>query len=296
MIVVKSKTFNNEFFLVKMREEFYPNINETLSMKSYFYNLVHHFLFWTLLLITISFLCANFLFSSIENYKINLASELSEMIDTPVTIGKLHAKFRGIQPELQLSQLNIANEKIKLKEIRLSINVWQFISTQNFLTSVSVTLVGAQITLIRHVDDSITLEGLKAGDGQPLWLLQGKYLLLQSSITWRDEKLNTPPRKISPVNLAIMNNGEQHRVNLLAKLSQQSEPLRVSGDFSGNPFEPKTLNGKIFLEDKNLKLDELESFGLPLSFKIIDGFANLKMWGLWQNGQLRLLNQTLINS
>ena len=212
------------------------------------------------------------------------------MIDTPVTIGKLHAKFRGIQPELQLSQLNIANEKIKLKEIRLSINVWQFISTQNFLTSVSVTLVGAQITLIRHVDDSITLEGLKAGDGQPLWLLQGKYLLLQSSITWRDEKLNTPPRKISPVNLAIMNNGEQHRVNLLAKLSQQSEPLRVSGDFSGNPFEPKTLNGKIFLEDKNLKLDELESFGLPLSFKIIDGFANLKMWGLWQNGQLRSIN------
>jgi uncharacterized protein (TIGR02099 family) len=260
-------------------------------MPHYLSRLAHNFLFWALLLITFSFLGINFLFSSIENYKSNLAHELSEIVAAPVSIGKLNAKLRGIQPELQLSQLNIAAEKIQLKEIRLSVNMWQFFSERNLLAATSITLVGAKITLIRHADDSITLEGLKASEGQPTWLLQGKYLLLQSSITWRDEKLNKPARQISPVNLAIMNDGEQHRVNLLTQLHKQ--PLRVALDFSGNPFEPKTLNGNIFLESKNLKLSEFAEFELPLGLKISDGVANVKTWANLENGQLSAINGEL---
>ncbi len=262
-------------------------------MIRYLSNFAHHFLLWTLLLIAISFLGVNFLFSQIEDYKADLAHELSEIIEAPVIIGKLNAKLRGIQPELQLSQLNISDKKIQLKEIRLTVNVWQYLSTKNLLSATSVTLIGAQITLIRHADDSITLEGLKASEGQPLWLLQGrKYLLLQSSITWRDEKLNKPARQISPVNLAIMNDGEQHRMNLLAPL-QKVEPVRVSMIFTGNPFEPKTLNGSIFLESKNIKLNELGAFDLPLSLKITEGLANVKAWAKWQNGQLSMINGEL---
>ena len=261
-------------------------------MKRHIYNFAHHFLFWLLLFTAFGFLGVNFLFSSIENYKADLAHELSEVVAAPVTIGKLNAKLRGIQPELQLSELNIAAEKIQLKEIRLSVDVWEFLSSRNLLAATSVTLVGAQITLIRHADDSITLEGLKASEGQPLWLLQGKYLLLRSKITWLDEKQNKPARQISSVNLAIMNDGNQHRLNLLAQL-QKGEPLRVSVDFLGNPFEPKTLNGKIFLESKNLKLSELAAFDLPTELKITDGVANLKAWASWQNGELSVINGDL---
>jgi len=256
-------------------------------------NFAHHLLLWTLLLIAVCFLGVNFLFSQIENYKADLAHELSEVIEAPVTIGKLDAKLRGIQPELQLSQLNISDKKIQLKEIRLTFDVWHYLSTKNLFAATSVSLVGAQITLIRHTDDSITLEGLKASEGQPLWLLQGrKYLLLQSSIAWRDEKLNKPARQISPVNLAIMNDGEQHRVNLSAQL-QKVEPLRVSMIFTGNPFKPKTLNGNIFFESKNLKLNELAAFDLPLSLKITEGLANIKAWAKWQNGQISTTNGEL---
>ncbi|MDD5229249.1 MAG: DUF3971 domain-containing protein, partial [Methylococcales bacterium] len=260
-------------------------------MTRHFSNFAHHFVLWILLLIAVSFLGVNFLFAQIENYKIDLAHELSEIIEAPVTIGKINARLRGIQPELQLSQLNIAAEKIQLKEIRFGIDVWQFFSTQNLLAATSITLVGAQITLIRHIDESITLEGLKASEGQPLWLFQGrKYQILQSTITWYDEKMHTPPRQITPVNLAIMNDGQQHRLNLLARLPQQIEPLRVSADFSGNPFESQTLNGKIFFESKNFKLKEFADFELPLSLKITDGVANVKAWMQWKNGQLRIIN------
>jgi len=251
--------------------------------------LAHNVVFWTLLFVALSFLGINFLFSSIENYKTDLALQLSSVINAPVKIGKLSAKLHGIHPQLQLSELDIADEKIQFKEIRLGINVWQLFSEQNFLNATTVTLVGAQITLIRHADDSITLEGLKASDGQPTWLLNGNYILLQSVVTWRDEKLHKPVRQISPVNLAILNDDENHRVNLLAQL-QKNEPLRVSLNFSGNPFELQTINGKIYLESNNFKLKELAALDLPLSLKIADGVTNLKAWANVENGKLKTIN------
>lgn len=247
----------------------------------------HNVALWTLLFFALSFLGVNFLFSSIENYKNDLSRQLSDIIQAPVKIGKLSGKLHGIHPQLQLSELNIANEKIQLSEIRLGVDVWQLLSNQNLLSATSVTLVGAQITLIRHLDDSITLEGLKASEGQPTWLLQGKYLLLKSTVTWHDEKLNN--HITTPVNLAILNDGENHRINLLAQL-QKNEPLRVSLDFSGNPFDLKTLNGKIYFESKNLKLSEFSSLDLPLNLKIRDGVANLKVWANLKNGELESLN------
>ncbi|MEI6746103.1 MAG: YhdP family protein [Methylococcaceae bacterium] len=259
-------------------------------MIRHIFNFAHHFLLWTLLLIAISFLGVNFLFSKIENYKTDLAHELSEVIEAPVTIGKLSAKLHGIQPEIHLSQLNIANEKIQLKEIRLGVDVLHYFSSQNLLAATSITLVGAKITLTRHADDSITLEGLKASEGQPLWLLQGrKYLILQSKITWHDEKFNKSEQQISPVNLAIMNDGETHRINLLAELSK-AEPLRVSMVFNGNPFELKTLNGNIYVESNNIKIKELAAFELPLSLKILEGNANFKAWIHLQSGQISSVN------
>ncbi len=263
-------------------------------MTRHFSNFAHHFVFWTLLLITLVFLGVNFLFSSIENYKIQLAHKLSAVIDTPVTIGQINAKLRGINPELQLSQLNIAAEKIRLKEIRLGVNVWTLIIHRDLLAATWITLVGAQITLTRHIDDSISVDGLKASEGQPLWLLQGRNIsCLQSTITWHDEKTQALPRQITPVNLAILNDGNEHRLNLLARLPQQIEPLRVSMLFTGSPFDLQTVNGKIFLEAKSVKLTELTELELPLSLKMSDGIANLKAWGQWQNGRLSAINGTI---
>ena len=263
-------------------------------MIRHFSNFVHHFAFWTLLFITVGFLCINFLFSSIENYKIQLAHKLSEVIDAPVTIGQINAKVRGIHPELQLSQLSIAAEKIQLKEIRLGVNVWELIIHRDLLAATWITLVGAKITLTRHADNSISLDGLKASEGQPLWLLQGRKIsCLQSTITWHDEKNAAPVRQITPVNLAIMNDGDEHRLNLLARLPQQLEPLRVSMQFTGNLFDLQTVNGKIFLEAKSVKLAEFTELEFPLSLKMSDGIANLKTWIQWQNGQLSTINGTI---
>lgn len=245
------------------------------------------FSFWFLLLIAIALGSIHVVLNRIEGYQAELANELSRLIEAPVTIGHVHARLHGLTPQLQLSELCIADEKLQFKEIRLSVNPWVYLTAHSLIAATSVTIVGAQLTLIRHLDDNITIEGLKAGDGQPLWLLQGKkYQLLKSTILWQDEKMRIPARKITPVNLAIINENDQHRINLMALLPEQSKPLRVSMAFTGNVFDLTTLNGHAFVEADAVKLEEIKGVELPLSVMITQGIAHLKAWATWQDGKL----------
>ena len=256
-------------------------------MKHHLTRFARHVMFWTLLTLAGGLIGVHFLFASIENYKADLETQLSQAIDAPVKIGQLRAKLRGLTPEIRLLHLNIADEKIQLKEIRLGMDVWEFIKQRDLLSATSVMLVGAKITIIRHTDDSIGIEGLKASEGEPLWLLQGrKYQILQSSVIWRDEKTHAEPRQISPVNIAIMNDGDEHRVNVLAQLSQLMEPLRVSMRFTGSVFDPKQLDGSIFIESKKINLVDFSVLPLPLSLNLSKGQANLQVFATWKQGQI----------
>ena len=245
------------------------------------------FSFWLLLLIAIALVSIQFVLNRVEAYQAELTNELSRLIEAPVTIGHVHARLYGLTPQLQLSELSVADEKLQFKEIRLSVNPWVYLTEHTLIAATSVTIVGAQLTLIRHVDDSITVEGLKAGDEQPLWLLQGKkYQLLKSTIHWQDEKMRIPSRKIASVNLAVLNENDQHRINLTALLPEQSKPLRVSMAFTGNVFDLTTLNGHAFVEADAVKLEEIKGVDLPLSIMITQGIAHLKAWATWQDGKL----------
>ena len=256
-------------------------------MKHHLTRFARHVMFWTLLTMAGGLIGVHFLFASIDNYKAALETQLSQAIDAPVKIGQLRAKLRGLTPEVRLLALNIAAEKIQLKEIRLGVDVWELVKQRDFLAATTVTLIGAKITFIRHIDDTIGIEGLKASEGEPLWLFQGrKYQILQSSVIWRDEKTNTAPRHISPVNIAIMNNDDLHRINVLAQLPQQIEPLRVSMILKGNAFDPKKLEGSIFVDAKKINLLEFSELPLPLSLNMTKGHANFQVFANWKQGQL----------
>jgi len=63
---------------------------------------------------------------------------------------------------------------------------------------------GVKLTVKKQADGSIAIVGLKAGSGQPLWLLQGrKYQVLQSTLTWQDEQKHGKPLIFDDVNLEI---------------------------------------------------------------------------------------------
>jgi uncharacterized protein (TIGR02099 family) len=253
-----------------------------------------HLVFWSLVTLAVILTCVRLLLSEIEHYKADLSTHVGEQLGAPVVIGKLGAKMRGFSPELVLKNITvasvIANElpAIQLKEIRLGLNMFDMLVNRELLSASRVTLVGVKLSVIRKQDGSFAIDGIKAGDNQPLWLLEGgKYEVLQSEISYQDEKSHAKALKFESVDLAIINVAEQHKINVMMTLPKKyGDSLTVAMDFQGNMFEPLAINGALYLEGKNLHLSEWGAVELPLAIKIATGTGNFKIWTKVQHSQL----------
>jgi len=261
-----------------------------------------HLIFWSLISVAIGLTGVRLLLSGIEQYKSDLAVHISDLVGTPVTIGRLGAKMRGFNPQLVLKDISISqdalaasgnNEKpaIQFTEIRLGVDLLDMLVSRDVLSSSWVTLVGAKLSIKRQQDGSIAIVGLKDSDGQPEWLLQGgRYEVLQSEIIWQDEINHRKPLLFNGVDLAIRNDGERHRLNMLMKLPKKvGDALRISMDVKGNVFEPATIEGRIYIDGRAISLPELAAFG-QVSTKdrmhINSGTGDFQIWADWRQSQL----------
>jgi uncharacterized protein (TIGR02099 family) len=296
-----------------------------------------HLIFWSLISVAIGLTGVRLLLSGIERYKVDLATHIGSLVGTPVTIGHLGAKMRGFNPQLVLKDITISSQAvpacppagatrvnplpedlssvasacnnkpaIEFNEIRLGINVLDMLVKRDLLSSSWVTLVGAKLAIKRQQDGSIVIVGLKSSDGQPQWLLQGgKYEVLHSEISWQDETSHSRPLQFKEVDLAIRNDGEHHRLNMLIKLPKKvGDTLRVSTDFEGNVFEPSTTHGSVYIEGKGVSLTELavgSGSVQPVTclncrwlseaeagrrINVNSGSGDFKIWGDWKQSQL----------
>lgn len=229
----------------------------------------------------------------IDTYKADLSARVSELLGAQIQIGRLRAKMRGLDPELVLKDIEILSSApgkkpvVELKEIRMGINLLDMLVSSDRLSSAWVTLVGAKLSVKRKEDGSFSIVGLKASDEQPLWLLQGqKYEVLQSEVTWQDEKKKGKALKFEAVDLVILNKGQQHRLNVLMKLPKKfGDTLTVSMNLIGDVFKPSDVNGSIFIDGKNLNLPEWRTLDLPGSLKIHLGVGDIKVWSELQHSQ-----------
>lgn len=256
-----------------------------------------HLIFWTLLTLAVGITAVRLFLIGVEHYKANLATLVAENLGAPVRIGRLGANIRGFSPELVLKDLAVLssqtgqNPPIEFREIRLGINLLDFAIKQELLPSSWVTLVGAKLTVKRQANGEIAIVGLKAGEGQPLWLLQGgKYEVLLSTIRFEDELGYSKPLLFDRVDLAIVNDGSRHKLNMIAQLPEKlGNTLTVSMDIEGNLFEPATTQGLAYINGKNLQLSELVAFSgqaLPLAMSIKSGVGNVQLWADWQQQKL----------
>ena len=250
-----------------------------------------HLIFWSLILIALGMSGLRLFLSKADSYKSQLSERVSEYVGTPVTIGHIRARMRGFSPELVLSDIDVspqfssAKSDIELKEIRLGLDLLDTLISGDPMSTSWVTLVGVKLSIIRKPDGSFAIAGLKSSDEQPLWLLEGrKYEVLQSQVEWHDEKNQRPPVTFSNVDLAIINDEQNHKINFLTKLPESiGDQLRISMDLKGNIFEPSAMHGLVFAEGKGIKPAEWLNSELPLNLSVDSGFGNFKIWSTWQN-------------
>lgn len=265
-------------------------------------------LFWSLLIVAISITGLRFALSGLHYFKVELEQQLSTQLGAPVTIGKIRGILKGLKPELALQHIQIQSQKnnntdLHLQEIHLGLDLVTAMH-EPLLEAVQVSLIGAKLSIKRTKSGGIAIQGLphKPDDPQPTWLMQGKqYKLIDSEINWQDEKRNALPVQFKHVNIAIYNHDEQHKIFITTDLPESlGKSLKLSMTFSGDIFIPKSIEAKLFVQGKNIKLDKIITGDLPFDLSIVHGRGDFSLWSSWHaakmtqmSGSIHLTNTAL---
>jgi uncharacterized protein (TIGR02099 family) len=257
-----------------------------------------HFIYIVIVLTAIALTIIRLVLIGVDSYKNHLEIRMSTLVGTSVKIGSIRAKMRGVSPELVLRDVaidkTIATEKpsFHLDEIRVGVNLGEYVYTRDMLASSWVTLVGAQISIYRNTKGEIKIEGLRSNNEQPLWLLQGRqYEILQSSITWQDFLVKAAPIQLSDVNVMIKNDSNNHQINLMANLPKRlGKSLQLVSLFETHADKPTELTGAIYVDGQGILLHDAIDHYLPQGIGIVSGRADIQLWTKWQQGQLSSIN------
>jgi len=181
-------------------------------------------------------------------YRAELAEPISARLHLPVQIGALAAHMQGFEPVLTLKDVRLldpANGQSVLSFRRLRIRLdlprtlW---SGQPAVRSLS--LEGSRLIVRRDADGRLGLVGLQGGETQPGWLLeQGRIALSDIELGWRDDRAGEEVRWLGRATLALVNDGDRHRLSADLALAQElGKQLTVAidarGDFARDPPWP----------------------------------------------------------
>lgn len=252
-----------------------------------------HLLFWSLIATAIGLTGVRILLADIASYRVMLEQKIHQTSGLSLHIGKLGASMRGFSPELLLKEISIdsadsaGQAAIQLREVRIGIDLLQWLLTQDPWGASWVSLVGAKLDILHAPDGRLTIKGLQSSDEQPLWLLQGgKYEILESQVTWHDLKRQRSPVTIDHFNLLIKNHylDQSHEIHLLSRLPEQyGDNLRISGLFNGDLFQTDHINGQLYVEANNLQGPAWLAEVLPLGLQLNSGSGDLRIWSSWQD-------------
>ncbi|OQW76039.1 MAG: TIGR02099 family protein [Proteobacteria bacterium ST_bin11] len=250
-------------------------------------------LFWLLIAIALLLSTVRVFLMDIADYRSALEQKVRENTGIPLHIGKLGANMRGFSPELLLREITIegtetgAKPAIHLEEVRIGIDLLEWLLTQNSMTASWVSLIGAKLDILRNEDGSLSIKGLQSSEEQPLWLLRGgKYEILQSQLTWRDLKRHRPPVTVEHFDLLIKNHylDESHEIHLLSSLPEQyGDNLRISARLKGDIFQANSINGQIYVEGKNLQGPAWLIEDLPIGLHLASGSGDIRLWSQWRD-------------
>ncbi len=248
----------------------------------------------------------------LDDYRQELADNLSEKIGKPLTIGGFSARWHGFGPWLLIRDIDLHNHRrtadnddpplAYIDEVELGINLWESMKNGQLMFD-QLHLSGMQLRLLRQADGSIHLQGLQASDSAtPVarneeiigWLLsQGRIFIDNSTISWQDAA--HPRRKMvfRQLRFNIRNEGDRHQINVSGALpAWLGKQLDLAIDLEGNPLSAD-WRARGYLDGKGLALPAWLGERQLASLVVSEANADLQLWAEWQGRQQQSLAANL---
>ena len=266
---------------------------------------VLHF-FWlllvaALLLSAILLTAARLWVPELSGYRAEIEKLASESLHKTVTIGRMEATWRGMNPVLKLKEVVIAGpaspqDLLLVQEIWIGLDVSSYAYDRKFRLA-SIDIIGADITVIREVTGQFHIErlgGAGGGVSDVAGLLAGDRLSIHdSTVTFHDLQARRPPLRISDVTLSLKNSGDRHTLSGYAMLpADLGYRVDVAASIKGRADRPDNWSGRFYVKGQSLSLspDNLRYIASDVD---VSGIADVRCWVDMQDTRLKAVRGEL---
>ena len=261
---------------------------------------------WTLasvVLLAIAMSAARLLLPQLERYKGDLELEISQLIGQPVSVADVEVGWHGYGPRLFLHDVQLHDRSggqvlfgFDLAHVDVSLPLtlyrWQ-------VALRDLTFRGIELSLQRQLDGSVSVAGLElpqvaagqAGENDNAflaWLFSQKYLAIEESVIhWRDLMQGDYGFTMNDVSLKLHNEGEQHFLSGQVHLPPSlGGGVKVMAEAQGLVEDLADWSVDFYAEGHGLELAQWLADRPTLGLRMLNGSAELELWGRWQQNHL----------
>lgn len=178
----------------------------------------------------------------IDRYRPDIEALASDALGAPVTVGHIDADWNGLRPQLNFTDLRIADPEgrtgLALNEVHATLSWHSLVLLQPIFHALEIDR--PTLVLRRAADGVLWMAGMPLVGGEDdgtlgdSLLRHRQIIVLDATVIWLDEKLAAPELKLVGVDFRLDNRGQRHRFGLRALPPPElASPLDVRGDLRG---------------------------------------------------------------
>ncbi|MCB5187163.1 TIGR02099 family protein [Methylobacillus caricis] len=244
---------------------------------------------------------------NVGEYQLRITQMVSDAVGQPVTIGKIHASWNGLNPRLSLHNIDIYDHEnrvaLSLDHIETSLS-WLSIPLLEPRFS-SIVIYDPALTIRRETDGTVYIGGIPTGGpSKPQfnnWLLrQSRIDISNATITWQDDLRKAPPLTLNQLNLHIESPAWEslvghHRFGLQAQPSAgSSQAIDLRGNFYGKDVSKfEHWRGTLYAHAEGTNIAAWRQW-LPHLIDIRQGYGAAQLWLEFSDGEAKQLTADVI--
>ncbi|PKO48170.1 MAG: TIGR02099 family protein [Betaproteobacteria bacterium HGW-Betaproteobacteria-4] len=223
----------------------------------------------------------------IGDYQSEIERAVTQAVGLPVKIGHIEARWRGLNPDLVLDEVMVADRQgapaftlARIEGVLSWHTLWRLRPTLALLVFDRPVL-----HIRRETNGKITVAGVDTeGESDPAfgeWVLQQRRIRIRdATIVWDDRLRKAPPLVLEDLQLALDNSGRRHRFGLSAAPPDElAARVDIRGEVKGDLGEAlENLSGRLFVE---LDYADLAGWRAWLDYPVHlpRGRGALRVWG-----------------
>ncbi len=232
----------------------------------------------------------------IADYRPEIESAVSRAIGLPVRIAGLEARWRGLNPDLILDGVSVADRQgvtsFSLARVEAVLS-WQSLLRWKPILDV-LAFEAPVLNVRREPDGRLTVAGINAeGEGDPAfadWVLGQHHIRIRNAtVVWEDRLRQAPPLVLEDLQFALDNSGRRHRFGLsAAPPAALAARVDVRGEVRGELGEAlDRLSGRFFVELNYADLAGWRNW-VEYPVHLPKGRGAVRFWGDFEDGAGKL--------